>query len=439
MSRRKTDPSVVEVDPLESAIENALVPDEFIRYNSSWSFVADLETVLEQIDTIAVQAPLRAVDLLETFIAGCYEKAEEIDDSSGNFGMFVENLFCSWVEARQNADLAPRETVDMLLAWIDDDPYGFTYQLERSVSKVLNVKGLNEFARSIRLRLEATNIKDHQHRQWRDALKNIYAAKHDLESYILICAETELLPVDCEILAGLCLSRRQPKEALEWVEKGVKIENDGQLFRGSSYKLDDMRRDILAKLGRSGEALEDAWQKFSGHPGEYSYQELMKYIPKRKQIDWNARILKIIKTADLAPAIKLLLKLKEENILVGRLRETSDSSLEALSHYTTKPAAEKLSKSYPDVAAKLHRSLGMRIVNAKKSKYYDAALSHFEQAQQCYEIADLESAWLDTVEAVRAAHYRKYSFMPGFEEIVAGKGPSTCPSFLERAKERWQK
>jgi hypothetical protein len=29
--------------------------------------------------------------------------------------------------------------------------------------------------------------------------------------------------------------------------------------------------------------------------------------------------------------------------------------------------------------------------------------------------------------------------MPGFEEIVAGGGPSAKPSFIERAKARWAK
>jgi len=27
--------------------------------------------------------------------------------------------------------------------------------------------------------------------------------------------------------------------------------------------------------------------------------------------------------------------------------------------------------------------------------------------------------------------------MPGFEEVVAGSGPTEKPSFLERAKKRW--
>ncbi len=34
---------------------------------------------------------------------------------------------------------------------------------------------------------------------------------------------------------------------------------------------------------------------------------------------------------------------------------------------------------------------------------------------------------------------RKYNFIPGFKRVVAGKGPSTELSFIERAKTRWRK
>lgn len=48
----------------------------------------------------------RAVSLLELFIAGCYEKSEEIDDSDGTFGAFVGQLFCDWIRARQTVGLS---------------------------------------------------------------------------------------------------------------------------------------------------------------------------------------------------------------------------------------------------------------------------------------------------------------------------------------------
>ena len=90
-------------------------------------------------------APARAVALYETFLAGSYEKTDELDDSSGNFGMFVDGLFRGWVQARQAAGADPDETARRLLAWMDSDTYGFCYQLERDLVKALDKRGLAAF------------------------------------------------------------------------------------------------------------------------------------------------------------------------------------------------------------------------------------------------------------------------------------------------------
>lgn len=87
--------------------------------------------------------------------------------------MFVEELFCSWVNARQKGTCDPGETVIRLLSWMDHDDYGFTYQLEKSVSKVLSPHGLSEFAAAIRMRFDTEKNKDHHHRQLGEVLKNM--------------------------------------------------------------------------------------------------------------------------------------------------------------------------------------------------------------------------------------------------------------------------
>ena len=122
---------------------------------------------------------------------------------------------------------------------------------------------------------------------------------------------------------------------------------------------------------------------------------------------------------------------------MARLRRAKSAELEGVSHYRTEPAAKRLAKSHPDVAAKVYRALGMRILNAKKSKYYDAALRNFESAQRCYQKAGLAKRWDALVGEVRASHHRKTGFMSDFERLVTGQGPSDEPSFLERARARW--
>lgn len=143
------------------------------------------------------------------------------------------------------------------------------------------------------------------------------------------------------------------------------------------------------------------------------------------------------KHSDLDSLIELLLKTKELERLASLVRGSPDEALENISHYVTEPAAKKLEKTHPDVAARLWCAQGLHIVNAKKSKYYDAALSNFERARRCFEKAGLVTQWRGVVEKVRFEHQRKTGFMSGFEEIVAGSGPSEKPSFLERAKARW--
>src|SRR3989442_2919590 len=55
----------------------------------------------------------------ETLIAGCYEKAEDVDDSDGSFGSFVASLFSGWTRARGAAGADPQDTACRLLAWMD--------------------------------------------------------------------------------------------------------------------------------------------------------------------------------------------------------------------------------------------------------------------------------------------------------------------------------
>jgi len=109
-----------------------------------------------------------------------------------------------------------------------------------------------------------------------------------------------------------------------------------------------------------------------------------------------------------------------------------------MSHYATEPAAKHLEDGHPDLAARLWRAQGLRIVEAKKSKYYEAALSNFERARDCYLRAGLAVEWEKTVRQVLAAHFRKSGFISGFQALASGAKRAAQPSFLDRAKARWR-
>ena len=102
-------------DQIENMIESALQPGRFVGWNEGSSFVSDLSSVEAETAKVTASEPARAVALYETFLAGCYAKADEVDDSDGAFGTFAGDLYQGWIAARQAADADPGETVRLLL------------------------------------------------------------------------------------------------------------------------------------------------------------------------------------------------------------------------------------------------------------------------------------------------------------------------------------
>jgi len=436
-------------DPLEAAVEVALQPGRFIAHRAGWDFVSSLEVVAGQLETLVRTDAKRAVVLYETFLAGCYEKAEELDDSSGNFSMFVVDLYCGWIKARQAARADADETAKLLLGRMENDPYAFAYTIERDVVKVMSKDGLAAFERQVKARSEARDAvekaSDHAprrdraypRRRWGEILRAIYVRQRDVRAYVALCEQTQLLASDCLAVATMLKTRRKRDEALAWVERGLALDKKAPHGSMAEHDLVALKRELLTKLGRHHDVLEDAWTAFSEHPNTFSYGDLMRFVPKAERAAWHAKAMDTSERGDLASLVELWLETREVERLVRRLRAATDAEIADLSHHWGEPAARRLAKSHPDVAAKVYRALGMRILNAKKSKYYDAALSHFENAKRCYERSGLDREWVALVAGVRLAHHRKAGFMTAFERLTAGHGPSDAPSFLDRARTRW--
>lgn len=440
-----------KTDPIEQEIELVLHAGAFIPYGACFSFVSDLDAVAAKIARLTTSDPARAITLYETFLAACYEKAEELDDSSGSFGQFVGDLYCGWIKARQADGAFPDETASRLLAWMDDDEYSFCYQLEKDAAKVFDKANLAAFVKQIRARFDAAakvspktdgTFKDNPvygRRRWGEVLRTLYATQKHVEAYVALAEETGLTAQDCHVIATLLVTRRKPEEALAWVERGIGLDKKTPHGSMAELELAKLKREVLTKLGRGNEALEAAWADYRKHPSKYTYDDLMKFVPKVERARWHEKAIAAATGGNLHSVMDLLLATKEMDRLADLVRQAKDHALEGLSHYVTEPVANKLDETHPDSAARLWRAQGMRIVSAKKSKYYAAALSNFDNAKRSFERAGLGAEWTKTVIQIRTDHHRKTGFMSGFERLVAGSGPSEEPSFLKRAKARWSR
>jgi hypothetical protein len=76
----------------EQRIEAALDPGRYVSDRGCFAFVSDLEEVAADLAELVTADPESAVALYETFVAGCAEKANEVDDSGGALGSFVVAL-----------------------------------------------------------------------------------------------------------------------------------------------------------------------------------------------------------------------------------------------------------------------------------------------------------------------------------------------------------
>ena len=444
MSRRSKE------DPLIGEIGRELMPGHFFRRDEVSDLVTNLDGMHRKLEVLVKAGEAaRAVRFYEIMLSGVYAKIEEADDEC-DLAMLFHRLACGWIRARQAAGLPGEKTIRQLLNWMKNDNYGFCYEIEKEVIKALDRKGrqlfMGHFQQLVEKALPASAngapkaIFDYENdvRLPAMSLKDIYQSLFDAPAYAALCGLLGFSPRDCERLAEMEISKKHWAKALEWVEKGIALEPTRNWHNESSYSVKELKPEILLHLGRKEDALALTWNEFQGNPGEFTYEELMRYAPGSEKAAWHERAMAAAASAGLGEFISLCVKAKEWARLAQRVHSAKPLELEALSHYCTEPAAKALAKKDPSAAAKLYRALGLRILSAGKSKYYDAALDHFTKAQSLYCGAGQTTDWEELAGTVRNAHSRKRGFLAAFEKIAAGK-TQRSPSFTEQAQEQWKR
>jgi len=203
---------------------------------------------------------------------------------------------------------------------MDDDPYGFCHGLEKDAAKVFNKAGLAAFETQVRARFDAAATlapapgdsfrrnPDYQRRRCGDMLRTVYFAQKNVDAFVILSEATGLAAKDCHALATMLVARRKPAEALAWVERGLALDKKDPHGSMAGHDLAHLKRDLLTKLGRGNEALDAAWAEFRAHPSKYSYEDLMKYVPKAERRAWHEKAIEAAKGADLHSLIELLLE-----------------------------------------------------------------------------------------------------------------------------------
>lgn len=78
------------------------------------------------------------------------------------------------------------------------------------------------------------------------------------------------------------------------------------------------------------------------------------------------------------------------------------------------------------------RAQALRIVNAGKSKYYEAVIDNLQRARDCFLQAGRDAEWEKTALDISRVHSRKQGFIREFASVVRGERIMRL-SFLEAA------
>ncbi len=432
-------------DPLEAVIEAALEPGRFVDWREMPGFVGRVDAAGAEIGKlIEAGDPLRAARLLETFLAACQAKADQIDDSDGSFGDLAGGLAIGWVRCRQAGGADPEETVATLYRWMAADEYGFFNDLATHAIDALDAAGLDALVRQTEGRRSRCAPHSHERRSFEATLKAVHVRRDDLKAYeALAHSSGGPTPADCGALASILMRKGEFVQALAWIDRGLSPRPAGaeQLpATETTTRLPRLRREVLARLGRTEEAVAAAWEEYRKRPSRWTHEELFRYVPEWERAAWSEKAVEAAAGhADLHAAIEILTITGEVSRLAARVGAATREQIESISHTVTEPAAYALAAEHPAAAAKVRTALALRVLAAKKTEYYADALRHLETARDLLLALGRVQEWRTLVGEIRDAHHRKSRFMPGFERIVSGWKSSDEPTFLERAKERWER
>ena len=115
---------------------------------------------------------------------------------------------------------------------------------------------------------------------------------------------------------------------------------------GSALELRNLKRALLKRLGRPDDARELAWAEFQAHPFRFTYEELMRYVPRQDRAQWFDRAMAAAEAGELGDLIELWLATREITRLVERVRNATDAQLQGLSRVTSPPSPPR--SGWPD-------------------------------------------------------------------------------------------
>ncbi|MFS3137665.1 DUF6880 family protein [Gluconacetobacter sacchari] len=368
-------------DKLGKEIEKRLRTIQRSRGFLPWDRIKPLATeldtlrrsILDDVATTDVGQAISAMRILVELAPSVYERS---DDSSGYlsdvFREATSDLGSLW--GRQ-AGRDPVVTVRDLLALLDADGYGTCDHLIASCGKALGEAGATMLRAKLLARLHdlpASKTKgdyrtDIARMQTLGHLKDLADAMGDVDAYIEAVNLSDRQSASIGDVARRLLDKQRAHEALEWLDRET---DETSRFR---WENDDLRIEACEAVGDRDTAQSLRWKVFQERLSLPHWQAYQRHLSDYDAIDAEEQALNHIRNFPVrGVALSTLLEWPALDAAANLVREHT-AELDGRDYGTLRPAADRLSESYPDEATLLYRLLVEAVLDKALSRYYPYA------------------------------------------------------------------
>ncbi|AZV38662.1 hypothetical protein CFR75_13550 [Komagataeibacter xylinus] len=408
-------------DKLGKEIEKRLRTIQCSRGFLPWDRIKPLATeldtlrqsILDDVATTEVGQAISAMRILVELTPSVYERS---DDSSGYlsdvFREAASDLGTLW--GRQ-AGRDPAVTVRDLLTLLDNDGYGTCDHLIASCGEALGTAGAAILRSTLLARLHdlpASKAKgdyrtDIRRIQTLGHLKDLADAMGDVDAYIEAVSLSDRQSASIGDVARRLLDKERASKALEWLDRETE-----ETSRSRSEN-DDLRIEACEAVGDRDTAQSLRWKVFQERLSLPHWQAYQRHLSDYDAIDAEEQTLNYIRNFPVrSVALSTLLEWPALDAAANLVREHT-AELDGRDYGTLRPAADRLSESYPNEATLLYRLLVEAVLDKALSRYYSYAA---KDLASCRLLALMLTATngMETHEAfmtrLKAQHKRKLGF-----------------------------
>jgi tetratricopeptide (TPR) repeat protein len=409
------EPSDLDLKLFRRAASSALRPGTSVGRYETFRVAEDLREISTSVRRLVEGGkPEEALSLLIEIAWMTWQRAGEADDREAALVGFVRETLEEWLGGWAAVSGRDRQQIAReLFGWIMEDGAGVTDGLILRGREALGDIGMEELHRLLRpiakarreTRPAAVSVDegpsfgDPVRRRVRGALRELAAARSDLEGFLEQCGEDDAQGADLLAAVRRLADEGQLEEAARWADRGR-----AQATGTVRDELEDLRVRLLPQLGRHREAIDSAWEIFRHSPDARSYHRLLSAVTEESRGSWRRRALDHVEASSDATAfVEVCVAAEDMERLAHRLEIASGFVL-AAGHRALESAATALERTRPEASAEIYARLGTAILEAGDAQRLFMAHTMLERAGQAFGAAGREQDWQTRLDGLRRAH-----------------------------------